>query len=91
MLAITLDTAQNLSIVIVTALVILAVASIWLMKQMVQKLIVAGVLVLIAFLVWSNRATLQDCADNITADFEDGSEGDPECTFFGFTVTVPVP
>ena len=91
MLALTLDSAQNIALLVVVGLIVLAVAAAWLMKALVAKLIIVGVLGLLAFAVWSNRATLQDCADNVVASVGAGNSGETECDFFGFTVTIPDP
>ena len=49
MLALTLDTAENIAIMAVTALVIGAIAAAWLMKTIVQKLMAVAILGLFAF------------------------------------------
>lgn len=90
-LALTLDSAQNIALLVIVGLIVLAVAAAWLMKALVAKLIIVTVLGLLAFAVWSNRSTLQDCADNVVASVAAGTSGDTECDFFGFTVTIPDP
>jgi hypothetical protein len=44
--------------------------SFWIMKSIVQKLAVAALLALLAFAVWTQRVSLQDCADKVQDSFE---------------------
>ena len=95
MLALTLDDAKTIAIVAATALAVGAVVSFWVMKSLVQKLAVAALLGILAFAVWTQRVSLQDCADKVQANFElAGSDvvvTDTECSFFGVTVTISDP
>jgi len=87
----TLDTAQNLAIALLVVFIVLAVLSAWLVKKLVAKVISIALLALLAFAAWSNRDSLEDCADKVSAALEAGTSRDNECTLFGFTVTIPVP
>jgi hypothetical protein len=95
MIALTLDDAKTIALVVATALAVGAVVSFWIMKSVVQKLVVAALLALLAFAVWSQRVSLQDCADKVRDNFELAGAGvtvtDAECSFFGFTVTISDP
>ena len=95
MLALTLDDAKTIAIVAATALAVGAVVSFWVMKSLVQKLAVAALLGVLAFAVWTQRVSLQDCADKVQDNFElAGSDvvvTDTECSFFGITVTISDP
>ncbi len=55
MIAVTLEQASTIAIVATTALVVAAVLSFWVMKSLVQKLVVAVLLGLLAFAVWTQR------------------------------------
>jgi hypothetical protein len=94
-LALTLDDAETIAIVAATALAVGAVVSFWVMKSLVQKLAVAALLGLLAFAVWTQRVSLQDCADKVQDNFElagtDVVVTDTECSFFGITVTISDP
>jgi hypothetical protein len=94
-LALTLDDAKTIAIVAATALAVGAVVSFWVMKSLVQKLAVAALLGVLAFAVWTQRVSLQDCADKVQDNFElAGSDvvvTDTECSFFGITVTISDP
>ena len=70
MLALTLDAAKNIAIAVAVIFIVGAIASMWLMKTIVQKLAVVAVLGLLAFAVWSQRTALQDCADKVQENFE---------------------
>jgi hypothetical protein len=95
MIALTLDDAKTIALVVATALAVGAVVSFWIMKSVVQKLVVAALLALLAFAVWSQRVSLQECADKVRDNFELAGAGvtvtDTECSFFGFTVTISDP
>jgi cyanate permease len=94
-LGLTLDNATTIAIVAATALAVGAVVSLWIMKSIVQKLAVAALLALLAFAVWTQRVSLQDCADKVQDNLELAGTGtaavDTECSFFGLTVTISDP
>lgn len=95
MLAITLDEAKNIAIGLVAVFGIGAVAAAWIMKTIVQKVAVAAVLAILAFAVWTQRQSLQDCADKVKDAYEfDGVNTtiiDTDCSFFGTTITISDP
>ena len=95
MLALTLDDAKIIAIVVAALFVVGAVLSFWVMKTIVSKLLVAGLLGLLAFAVWTQRTSLQDCADKVQGNFERvGTEvtvADTDCSFFGATITISDP
>ncbi len=88
-----LDTAKNSSLYTVAVAVLLALAAVWLVKQVVTKVLTVAVLLAIAGLVWSQRAELTDCADDVRANWTTGGAlaAGTMCTFFGQDVTVPGP
>jgi hypothetical protein len=94
-LALTLDEAKNIAIIAAAVLLLGAVLSFWVMKSIISKVIVAGLLGLLAFAVWTQRTSLQDCADKVQGNFERvGTEvtvADTDCSFFGVTVTISDP
>ncbi len=85
MFAVSLETAKTIAVVIIVAFVLMGILSAWLIKTVVTKLIVAVVAVGLAIAVYSQRASLQDCADKAKANL--GKE--VSCTFFGTEVKVP--
>jgi len=94
-LAITLDEAQNIAVGLVVVFAVGAIAAAWIMKTIMQKLAVAVVLAVLAFAVWTQRTSLQDCADKVIDAYEfDGRNPtiiDTDCSFFGTTITISDP
>lgn len=94
-LGITLDTAKNIAIGVVVVFLLGSLLAAWLMKTIIQKVAVAVVLALLAFAVWSQRTSLQECADKVQENFElEGTTAsfvDTDCSFFGFDVTISDP
>jgi hypothetical protein len=92
MLALSLQTARNGAIIAVVVFVALAIASAWLMKSIAQKAALVVVLGLLAVLVWSQRASLDDCAKRVKADRAAGATADvgtdTTCTFLGQDITI---
>lgn len=95
MVAISLDTAKNIAIVVAILFVLGAIAAAWLMKTILQKVATAGVLALLAFAVWTQRTSLQDCADKVKQNYDregvDVTFIDTDCSFFGTTITISDP
>jgi len=92
MLGLTLEAARNFALIAVLVLVVLAIASAWLMKSIAQKIALVVVLGLLALLVWSQRASLDDCAKRVKADRDAGAVADvgtdTTCTFLGQDITI---
>ena len=95
MLAITLAEAQNIAIGLVVVFVLGAIGAAWIMKTIMQKVAVVLVLAVLAFAVWTQRTSLQDCADKVIDAYEfDGVNPtiiDTDCSFFGTTITISDP
>lgn len=95
MLAISLEAARNIGIAVVVVFLAGSLLAAWVMKTIIQKLIAAGVLLALAFAVFTQRTAMQDCADavqaNIVRQGTNVSVADTECSFFGATVTVKDP
>ncbi len=95
MFALSLEAAKNAAIAVVAVFVVGSVVAAWVMKTIIQKLATTAVLLLLAFSVYSQRTSLQDCADKVKGNF--AREGtsvtvtDTDCSFFGTTVTVKDP
>jgi cobalamin biosynthesis protein CobD/CbiB len=94
-LAITLAEAKNIAVGLVIVFVVGAIAAAWIMKTIMQKVAVALVLGILAFAVWTQRTSLQDCADKVVDAYElDGVNPtiiDTDCSFFGTTITISDP
>jgi hypothetical protein len=90
MLALTLQAARNGAIIAVVVFVALAIASAWLMKSIAQKVALVVVLGLLAVLVWTQRASLDDCAKRVKANRAAGTAvgTDTTCTFLGQDINI---
>jgi protein-S-isoprenylcysteine O-methyltransferase Ste14 len=88
MLALSLGQAKTIAIVVVIAFVVLGLVAAWLMKTIVQKVVALVVLLGLAGVMWFQRDSLQDCADQARAraDARDIS-GELTCSFLGQDVT----
>ena len=82
MLALTLSQAKTIAVSVVVALLVLAIASAWFMKKATQKIALVTILGLLAFVVWTQRASLEECSENVRADVT------ATCSFFGQDVQI---
>jgi hypothetical protein len=86
--ALTVPIASGAALVAIAVVVGLGVLAAMVVRAIVGKLLTIAVLALIAIAVWSQRASLQHCADLVRE-----AAGDPSaatCSFFGHDVEVPV-
>jgi protein-S-isoprenylcysteine O-methyltransferase Ste14 len=88
MVALSLDAARNAAIVVVVVFVAMAIASAWLMRSIAQKVALAVVLGLLALLVWTQRAGLDRCADDVREARAAGQRTDTTCSFLGQDITI---
>ena len=88
MIALSLESAKTIAIVVGIAFVAFAVLSAWVIKNITTKLIMVLVLGGLALGVWSQRTSLQDCADSARAKAEALDPSELTCTFFGTKVNV---
>ncbi len=89
MVALGLEFAKNLAIVVAIAFGISAIVSIWAVKNITSKLLAILILGGIALGAWTQRRNLESCADQVRARVEVGDTGELTCTFFGTDVKVP--
>ena len=79
MLGLSLDEAKNVALIAATVFAIGAIAAIWIMQTIVQKVLVAVLLIMLAFAVWSQRESLQECAEqvqvNVTNQISEATPG----------------
>lgn len=89
MLALTLGQAKNIALAIAAVLVLGAIASAWVMKTIMQKVALVVILGLLAVLVWSQRSSLDECADKVREASAGGVRTiDTTCSFFGRDVQI---
>jgi hypothetical protein len=69
MSALTLDSATSIAAVLAVVFAVGAIASIWLLQTIVQKLLGVVVLGILAFGMWTQRTALQDCAEKVATNF----------------------
>ena len=85
MFALTVAQVKTIAFLVVIALLGLALASAWLMKTVAQKAAMGVILALLALLVWTQRSSLDECAQKVR---EGGVRGDTTCSFLGRDVRV---
>lgn len=88
---ITLDTARDAALIVAATALGLALVSAWLVKAIVSKVLTVAVLAVLAVVVWTQRTSLDDCADRVRDTLSAGAVDDTTCTFFGRDVTVSAP
>jgi len=88
---ITLETARNTALLAAGGLALFAIVSAWIVKAIISKLLTIAVLGGLALIVWTQRASLDDCADRVKATLQAGATDDTTCTFFGRDVTIRAP
>lgn len=91
MFGLDLDTVRNVALVVVVVALLLAAVTAFVVKAVVGKVVTIVVLGGLAVLVWSQRQTLQDCADRVGETLGAGAVDDMTCTFFGRDVTITAP
>jgi hypothetical protein len=91
MTALTVETAKNIGIAVAVGLVALMIVMALVIKNVTAKLITVVIIGGLAFLVWTQRSSLQDCADKVRARGIQPSTSDVECSFLGADVRVSVP
>jgi len=91
--AITADAAEQLGLIVVISLFVLAALFARVLIGNLAKIAAAVILVAGAIFVWSQRSTLQQCVDRVRADaaFTDGPGTAPTCEVSGVTFSVDLP
>ena len=88
MLALSLSTAKNIAIIVVGVLLVAAIITAKLVASVTKKAIALLVLGALALGVWTQRQSLQSCADKVKSD---AASGEVSCTFFGTDIHVKAP
>jgi hypothetical protein len=89
MTAMTLESAKNIGIAVAVGLVALMIVSAIVIKNVTTKLISILLIGGLAFGVWTQRSSLQDCADKVKDRGALGDTSDVTCTFLGSDINVP--
>ena len=88
MIALSLESAKTIAIVVVLAFIALSVISALVIKSIVTKLIMVVLMACLALGVWTQRTSLQDCADKAKAKADALDVSGLTCTFFGTNIEV---
>jgi hypothetical protein len=91
MIAMTLETGKNIGIAVAVALVAFMLVMAIVVKNVTAKLISVLIIGGLAFGVWTQRSSLQDCAGKVKARGLLGDTTDVTCSFLGSDVKVSVP
>jgi hypothetical protein len=91
MVGLDVETVRNVAVAVVAVAIVLAVVVAWLVRAIVSKLVVVGVLALLVAVVWQQRTAVQDCAERVSQTLAAGVQDVATCTFFGRDVTVASP
>ncbi len=91
MTAMTVDSAKNIGIAVAVALLALMVVTAWLIKNVTTKLITVVIIGGLAFGVWTQRSSLQDCANKVKDRGVLGDKTEITCSFLGSDIKVPAP
>ena len=91
MLGLEFDAVRNGALIAILLVLVLAVVAARIVKAIIGKLVVIGLLGALAAVVWSQRESLQDCADRVGDTLQAGAFDDTTCTFLGREVTVTTP
>jgi hypothetical protein len=89
--ALDVEAAKRIAIVIVVAAIVLALLAAKFVKAALAKAIVILVLGSIVALTFSQRAAITDCAEDVTAKYEEQDFTETTCKFLGFEFSVPGP
>lgn len=81
-----IDSAKNIASGMSVGSIVIAVAALWLVKNMVMRVISVVLLLALGFGSYSQRANIVDCADRVRATA--GTQA-VSCTFFGQSVEIP--
>lgn len=65
-----LDQAKNFALIAAAVCLVGALVAIWVLQSVLQKVVVALLLLLLGFAVWSQREALQDCAAKVQTTVE---------------------
>ena len=89
MIAMTLDSAKNIGIAVAVGLVAVMVAMAWLIKSVTTKLICVVIVGGLAFGVWTQRSSLQSCAQKVENRGVVVNQAPATCSFLGSDIKVP--
>ena len=86
--ALNLNQAKNGSIIAIAACAVLVLLVLKFISSLVVRIVLSVVFAALGVVVYSQRASLVDCADKLTASTSAPSAGSVTCTFFGRDVKI---
>ncbi len=92
-LALTTDQLLKVAAGLLIADLVIGVVLAIIIKSVVGKLIVVGLMVVSGIALWSQRSNLKDCIDKVQGQAKTGqvlAASRPTCTFFGRDVELPL-
>ncbi|HEY5874860.1 MAG TPA: hypothetical protein VIT64_06145 [Ilumatobacteraceae bacterium] len=91
LLALTLDAAKNIAIVVILALIVIAFLVAKFVSSVAVKAITILVLGGVVLGVWTQRQSLIDCGNEVQEKYRSGDFSATQCSFFGAEVDITVP
>lgn len=88
MTAMTLETAKNIGIAVAVGLVALMLVMAVVVKNIMAKLLVIVVIGGMAFGVWTQRTSLQDCANKVRSRDAVNDTSTVTCSFLGSDIKI---
>jgi uncharacterized membrane protein YqjE len=88
MTAMTYETAKSIGIAVAVALVALMLVVAFVIKNVTAKLITVLIVGGLAFGVWTQRSSLQDCAGKVRDRAALGDTSDVTCSFIGSDIDI---
>jgi cobalamin biosynthesis protein CobD/CbiB len=88
MVALSVDSAKNIGLIVAAALLVFTLGSAWLIKNITTKLITAAILGILCIGVWTQRSNLQDCAAKAKERLAAGDTRSITCSFLGSDIDL---
>jgi 5-bromo-4-chloroindolyl phosphate hydrolysis protein len=90
MFALTTDSAKSTALIGLVVVIVLGILAALVIKAVITKVISLIVAAALSFGLFSQRASIQDCAKKVKENvLVVDKSAKTECKFFGFTVEVP--
>ncbi len=89
MLAIDIEAAKKIGLVLMVGFAVFAVVSAVVIKKIITKIIFIVILGGLALGVWTQRVAVQSCADKVQTSTSVGGVTATSCKFFGTEVKLP--
>ena len=91
LLALTLETAKNIAIVVILGLIVIAFLVAKYVGSVAVKAITILVLGGVVLGVWTQRQSLIDCGEEVQQKYRSGDFSATQCSFFGAEVDINLP